>query len=288
MKVLFFGLGSIGQRYYNLLADNFNYDIFAYRSLNCVLPEKQNLWDWDSIDSIKPDVAIITNPTHMHIATAIQCAERGMHLFITKPIDCRNDYLLTHLKNLVETGGLTCYIAYPLRHLPIVQELKSERLNHSVLRFVCHTNLSKWRNYKTYSAKYSQGGGALLELSHELDMAAYLLGDVLKIRGSVFNLKGETDAEDVANVTLFHKGANTSFHSLSLVADVEERYVLVDGRWYDIVPDNVIYLDTLKYFFDNIGNVDINNNLTEASRLYELLWEFRDATHNNDMRQGWK
>ena len=290
MKVIFFGLGSIGQKYLRILSENFDWDIFAYRTRNLagVLPIKQNLWDWDSVDFIKPDVAIITNPTHLHIETAIRCAERGMHLLITKPLDCGLDFSLTHLKNVVTAKKLTACLAYPLRHLPVVKKLKAESFDHSTLKFVCHTDLSKWRDYKTYSAKYDEGGGVLLELSHELDLATYLLGDVLKMRGYTFDLGSETDAEDVANVTLFHKGGNISYHSLSLISNVEERYIQIGGDRHEIVPNDqdIMYINMFKYFFDNIGNVDIDNNLSEASRLYEVLWEFRDETHNNNMRTG--
>ena len=306
MKVLFFGLGSIGQKYYDLLRDNFDYDIFALRSnynkgdtiniqydsanfLLCnyygLLPASKNLWNWNEVDSIKPDVAIITNPTHLHIETAIKCAERGMHLFITKPVDCKSDYSFEHLKNIVQTKGLTSHIAYPLRHLPIVQKLKQEKYQNSTWKFVCHTNLENWREYQTYSAKYAEGGGVLLELSHELDLATYLLGDVLKIRGWTYNLPTTTDAEDVADITLFHENGNTSFHSLNIASKTEERYFMAGPDRYEVKVDDSVFLAQLRYFFDNIGEPKIMNSLFEASKLFNLLMEFRDATTNNNMRQ---
>jgi len=274
LKVLFFGLGSIGQKYHKLLSENFNYDIYAYRTRYSGIT---NIWDWDKVDKIKPDVAIITNPTHLHIETAIKCAERGMHLFITKPLDCKIPQPLTYLKNLVQTKGLTTHIAYPLRHLPIVQKLKQETYQHSIWKFVCSTNLADWRKYPTYSAKYSQGGGALLELSHELDLATYLLGDIIKMQGFTHNLNTETDAEDVADITLFHKNGNTSFHSLNIASKKEERYFMAGQERFEVEVDDSVFLDQLRYFFDHIGKL-IMNDIFEASKLFELLMEFRDAT----------
>ena len=289
MKVVFFGLGSIGQKYHRILSENFDCDIFAYRTRNLggVLPIKQNLWDWDSVYKVKPDVAFITNPTFLHIETAIKCAERGMHLFITKPIDCKIDYSLQHLKNIVAGKELTAFIAYPLRHLPVIQKLKQEKYDCSTWQFVCRSDLAKWRNYKTYSAKYAEGGGALLELSHELDLATYLLGPVMKIKGHTFSLRDDTDAEDVAELVLYHRNShvNVSYHSLSLASDVEERYFYYDGKRYDIVVDDSVYLEQLRYFFDHIGK-PIMNSIFEASKLFKLLMEFRNETTNNNMRQG--
>ena len=290
MKVLFFGLGSIGQRYRRLMTDNFNLDIFALRSPKIdrhndyfLKPLHHNLYNWDEVYCIKPDVAIITNPTYLHIETAIKCAERGMHLFITKPLDCRLNYSLTHLTNLIATKQLTSYLAYPLRHLPIVQELKKKKYYNSTWQFTCLTDLSKWRAYKTYSAEYAKGGGVLLELSHELDLAVYLLGDVLKISGFTFNLGNSTDAEDVAHVTLYHKSKNISYHNLSLICDTEQRYFEFENARYDVTVDDSVFLTELRYFFDHIGK-PIMNNVAEASKLFEPLMEFRDATTHNDMR----
>ena len=290
MKVLFFGLGSIGQRYYRLLRNNFDLDIFALRSPKAdrrndyfLQPLHHNLYNWDEVGCIKPDVAIITNPTYLHIETAIKCAERGMHLFITKPLDCRLDKL-TYLKDLISAKKLTSYIASPLRHLPIVQELKKNTYRGSTWRFTCFTNLSKWRPYKTYSAEYAKGGGVLLELSHELDLAAYLLGDVLKISGFTFNLGSSTDAEDIAHVTMRHKSGNVSYHNLSLVCDTEQRYFEFEDARYDVTVDDSVFLSELEYFFSHIDK-PIMNDVLEASKLFELLMEFRNATTDNDMRQ---
>jgi len=207
-----------------------------------------------------------------------------MHIFITKPLDCRLDNSLTHLTNLIATNGLTSYLSSPLRHLPIVQELKKEKYYSSVWKFTCLTDLSKWRSYKTYSAEYAKGGGVLLELSHELDLAVYLLGDVLKISGFIFNLGNSTDAEDVAYVTLYHKSGNISYHNLSLICDTEKRYFEFGNVKYDVVVDDSVFLSELRYFFDNIGK-PIMNNIAEASKLFKPLMEFRDATTDNHMRQ---
>ena len=290
MKVLFFGLGSIGQRYCRLLRDNFDLDIFALRSPKVswrneyfLKPLHHNLYNWDEVGQIKPDVAIITNPTYLHIETAIKCAERGMHLFITKPLDCRLDKL-TYLTNLIATKELTSYLASPLRHLPIIQELKKRTYRNSTWQFTCLTDLAKWRPYKTYSAEYAKGGGVLLELSHELDLAVYLLGDVLKISGFTFNLGTSTDAEDIAYVTMHHKSKNISYHNLSLICDTEERYFEFENVKYDVAVDDSVFLNELRYFFDHLGK-PIMNNISEASKLFEPLMEFRNATTNNDMRQ---
>ena len=92
MKVLFLGLGSIGKRHVRLLLKNFDHEVSALRSRKGQGTDIQigvkELVSWNEVDSTKYDVAFVTNPTSLHLRSALECAQRGMHLFIEKPIDC--------------------------------------------------------------------------------------------------------------------------------------------------------------------------------------------------------
>ena len=85
MKIILFGLGSIGSRYARLLKENFNHELYAYRHKRN--SKKNNLgikeiFDLKEIDKIKPDAAFITNPTYKHIEFATLCAKNGIDIFI--------------------------------------------------------------------------------------------------------------------------------------------------------------------------------------------------------------
>lgn len=90
MKIVFFGLGSIGKRHAKIILSNYQYDLYAFRS--GVSDQKnylgvKELYSWDEVSKLKPDIVFITNPTLLHIETAIMCAKLGCKLFIEKPID---------------------------------------------------------------------------------------------------------------------------------------------------------------------------------------------------------
>ena len=90
MKILICGVGSIGERHIrNLLTLGYE-DIILYRTSNSQLRSlNQNLKTFNNLDEAlvqKPDVAFITNPTSLHLNTAISCAMAGCHLFIEKPL----------------------------------------------------------------------------------------------------------------------------------------------------------------------------------------------------------
>ena len=79
-----------------------------------------------------------------------------------------------------------------------------------------------------------------------------------------------------------HKSNNISYHNLSLISDTEQRHFEFDHVKYDVKADDSVFLTELRYFFDHIGKPTMNN-IAEASKLFEPLMEFRDATTNNDI-----
>ena len=102
ITVLFFGLGSIGKTHARILKNNYNHELIAYRTKK---GQEQNdlkikeIYNIDDAFDEKPDIAFITNPTNLHIQTALECAKRNIALFIEKPITLRGKEA-RHLKHL--------------------------------------------------------------------------------------------------------------------------------------------------------------------------------------------
>lgn len=290
MKIIFFGLGQIGKRHLKLLQKHFDFDIYAFRSDqgHSRFESFDNVTEintWQQVDKIKPDIAFITNPTYLHIQTALQCAQREIKLFIEKPIghnlELLDDLLLT-CKNLIT------YIAYPFRHISYVINLKEKIKKEKVYyaRFVCSTHLLDWRNYSTYSAYAEQGGGAILDLSHEIDLATFLFGEIINIIG-VYSKKSDVtyDAEDCADIILEHKNNVTSNIHLDLFSG-ETRYISIqtEHNYYQQVLnicDDSLYLKQLKYFFDNIDDTRMMNNIHDASDMFRKVIQWKEEQDNS-------
>ena len=228
------------------------------------------------VDIYKPDVAFICNPTHRHIETAIHCAERGMPLFIEKPIGVNTKYL-DYLIRLVVEHNIPTYVAYPFRFHKDIKKIKlPEKLYHCTIQ--CHTDMSKWRDYETYSAKSSQGGGALLELSHEIDLAEYLFGEVEGIAGTIEHTgNAPTDGEDFAELTLKHRHSKTRA-VLNLGSKVERRTIGINSKIYPYETNDQMYLDQLRYFLGNTDNPKMMNCLPDASRLFRRIINFKEVS----------
>jgi predicted dehydrogenase len=308
LRILLIGLGSIGKRHARLIQRHFSHKVVALRTLrgqernDFGIPE---LNSWAEAEAQPFDVAFVTNPTNQHIETALRCAERGLHLFIEKPIDCRLD----GLERLVATSRarrLSAYVAYPLRHHPLMIALKERLGKRTVLHasMVCASYLPQWRPQQDYRKSHAcfqvQGGGVLLEMSHELDMAEYLFGPVLKIEGRLNRISDlTTDSDDCADLILRHGHGITNVH-LNLFSRQRRRFVEVDTAdgflRADLVTSqlmaisqgettcedypvdsDLMYLNQLRYFFDHLGHVDFDNSLARASGLFTQLITFRNA-----------
>jgi predicted dehydrogenase len=85
MKILICGLGSIGMRHLGNLRQLGHTDILLYRTGKSTLQDEAGLTlglpVYDSIEAALdqgPKIAVISNPSSLHIDTALQCAEGGM------------------------------------------------------------------------------------------------------------------------------------------------------------------------------------------------------------------
>ena len=159
--------------------------------------------------SFAPQIAIIASPATTHITTAQALAEAGVHLLIEKPLSAT----LVGVERLIRTCHQQCsvlLIAYNLRFLPSLQrfrDLLSEGVIGKVLSVRCESGqyLPSWRPNADYrcgvSARRELGGGALLELSHELDYMRWIFGDVEWVKASLTRQSSlEIDVEDSAHL----------------------------------------------------------------------------------------
>ena len=308
MKILLCGLGSIGKRHARLMQECFPYHrLVALRTFrgqeanDLGIPE---LRSWDEVDGQSFDVAFITNPTCLHLQYALECAKRRMHLFIEKPIDCALSGL-EDLLGLVQQARLTAYVAYPVRFHPVVRALKplvQAPILHS--RSHCASYLPAWRpghdHRASYSAHRDQGGGVLLDLSHDIDLIQCLFGDVERITGDLGRRSDVTvDAEDYADLILTHPAGRSTLH-LNYFSRTTERWIAIDTPESHIHADLVqsrihytsaaetwtrefpfergdMYRDQLRYFFANLSNPRLENNVADASRLFRQIIACRES-----------
>ncbi len=308
MKIVFFGLGSIGRKHMGILLKDCKYELYAFRSSK--LGEKpppgvKEIFTWKEFYQLKPDVVFITNPTSLHIKTAFRCARNNCKLFIEKPLG-NNKKGLAELINLIRRKKLVTYVAYNLRFHPAIKKLK-EYLNkyHFLhLQAVCTSYLPNWRPKrdfkKSYSAQKDLGGGALLDLSHEIDYISYLLGNITNVNGHFSRRSNLTiDTEDYADILVDTDSGPANIH-VDFFSHVKQRVIRIDFREMTIIADlingkveefknerpvrryylpddkNISYINQIGYFLENIDNPRMMNNVFESREVFAKIMEFKE------------
>lgn len=228
MRFLIVGCGSIGQRHLrNLIALGYE-DVIVVDPIETVITDINSNFgiagylNLDDALTESPDAVILANPTAYHIPSAIQAAKSGAHLLIEKPISHSMDYI-SELIIEVKAHNLVAMVAYSLRFfegINLIRDLLVDQVIGDVLHAQAEVGqyLPDWRpgvDYRiSYSAMANQGGGVVLDLSHEIDYLVWLFGPVRSVSsqmGKVSNL--EIDVEDTADMVMEHvSGIFSSLH----------------------------------------------------------------------------
>lgn len=207
MKLLLVGLGSIGQKHLSILNKMKGIELAALRTSKGLLNNSTPITTFYTLEealAFHPDGVIISNPTSLHVETALPFLKAGCKVLIEKPIDDRFEKAekLEPYKDLIR-------VAYCMRFHPIMQFLHvkfQEELPFKV-GFKRSFYLPKWHPYADYTKEYTAqrklGGGVIRTLSHELDLAIHWFGeptDVIGVTDKVSFLSIDTD--DYAFFTL--------------------------------------------------------------------------------------
>jgi predicted dehydrogenase len=214
-RVLIVGLGSIGSRHLRLarhLLPNAEIKVLRHQETNSV-PEFSNGCMSSIVEALEfsPQIAVIANPATFHLKPAQSLAEAGVNLLIEKPLSDS----VEGISKLIETcraGNTTLATGYNLRFSPSMQHFRQVLKNGIIgeifsVRCEVGQYLPTWRPSTDYrqgvSAKRILGGGALLELSHEIDYLRWIFGDVEWVRSTLSKQSDlEIDVEDSASLTI--------------------------------------------------------------------------------------
>lgn len=228
LPVLVVGGGSIGQRHLGNLVElgvrrvgvvetsETRRDQLRERGF-ATYPELSN-----GLEAIEPECVIVATPPASHIEIADRAVDAGADVLIEKPLSNRLDGVQSFIEK-VRSGQHVVRVGYNLRYHPGLRRLKelvdSDQLGRIWwLRAEFGQYLPDWRpstDYRrTYTAHRNQGGGILLDASHEVDYVMWILGaptDMVSMVGRSSDL--EVDVEDNATVLLrFDDGAQADIH----------------------------------------------------------------------------
>jgi predicted dehydrogenase len=274
-KILVCGAGSIGQRHIKNL-QNLNINVSAWRSRKELVKElsdqyKINVYTDFDCALERVDAVVVATNTNKHIDIALKSIDKGKAIFIEKPI-AKSLSEVTPLVNKVSKNNNIIEIGFQLRAHPNlikIYDLTRQKLFGPLYtyRAVVGQRLDKWRpgtDYReSYSASEDRGGGALLDLIHEIDLINWLTGGIEKVYGNVSNVSDlEMSADDLVNITLINKNGAVGQIQMDMVSPEYRRNLelvyrdaiiywdYVSGKLYKKMNGKVLLLDETPKTFE--------------------------------------
>lgn len=265
----------------------------------------------DEIIQLQVQFAIIASPAPFHAQHAIPLIKAGIPVLIEKPVSVTQ----TDAQALIDAEAqykTPVSVGYCLRYLPSAQQVR-QMIQEGVIGNLYNAfieigqYLPDWRPTKDYretvSAKTELGGGVLLELSHELDYAQWILGS-LTPKYVVLRASEELGLEVEDNADLLMttaKGAVVNIHLdfLQRKAHRKCRFIGSEGciEW-DLIRNEVVlikakeqqeiysapewdknqmYLEMVTDFIKKInGQPNQSISLQEAERTVGLIVEMKE------------
>lgn len=229
INLLVVGAGSVGKRHMKNFAD-------LGCLVSCVDPRSDRLQEAASMlplqssyltlsEAWKSDEfegAVICSPTAYHASQAMDCVRQSVPVLLEKPLSVDAATAQPLLHGATETNVPTL-LGYTYRWWPPLVELRRRLLRGDIgiplhARFVMGAHLADWHPWERYQeffmAKQTEGGGALLDESHFLDLALWLFGTPSAVSARVERLSNlEIDTDDNVDATLIYEsGLRITIH----------------------------------------------------------------------------
>lgn len=260
-NALVVGRGSIGQRHADILSQlNMHVEFVSNRGQPIGFRSIA-----EAIAAKAPDYVVITNDTaaHVHTLEQLSCHYNGCVL-VEKPFSHATwpDDVLAPFSQVA--------VAYPLRFHPAIVAFRSwytkdvpgDALN---ALFYCGQYLPDWRPERPYQESYSasaeKGGGVVLDLSHEIDLAIFLLGtlEIKHVMGGRWS-DLQIDTEDIALIHASAASAQGVHIQLDYVNKTARRFILINFERSSVYIDlvkNLVEVNGIALPTDNIGRDEI-------------------------------
>ena len=306
MKLLFVGLGGVGQRHLrNSLSINPGAEIHSFRERGLTfeisndlktdtttnIDEKYNITNhptFMSAISASPDAVIISNPSSMHFEIFSKCIENKIPCFIEKPLAVSTDGL-PEILSMAQESNLTTMVGFQLRFNPVIKELKriiNDKESGKILSFraeVCEymPGFHPYEDYRNlYCSKKELGGGVVLTQIHELDLIIYLFGTPEKVMAYGGKLSSlDIDVEDSVDILMQKEDFSLSLR-MDYLQNPRRRSGVIYGEndWveYDLVNLSIEFGSGKKLRWDDF---DRNNMfIDEMKDFFKSMEENRESS----------
>jgi predicted dehydrogenase len=264
MRFLVIGIGHAGERHIKNLKLLGEHDILVYDKnidtfrQDVSLPDKTSqqsrleyMIDTYGVKYFDPknlygdiDAFIICTPPSSHMEYIIQGIQRYAHVFVEKPISNSLTYL-DWVEQTSKNKGLVIQIGYQIRFMPGMQKIKvlidNGRIKDiSSIAAMFGQYLPDWHPGEDYKLSYtghkSEGGGIILDASHEIDYVLWLINSRVKSVScaAVKSSNLDIDTEDTAHIIITFENGVIAYIHLDMTSKQYTRFCVID---YDKIQE---------------------------------------------------
>jgi len=166
-------------------------------------------------DSAQLDCVLVATPTSTHFEAASDALERGLHVFVEKPL-CLDPVQSKRLAELAQARNRASQVGYHNRFIGTFRELR-RLVRAGALGEVYHISGSAFgqvvirpKSGSTWRSKKSEGGGCLHDYaSHVVDLMNFIVGPPERVLGAQLRRIYSKDVEDAVYATFrYSSGAS--------------------------------------------------------------------------------
>lgn len=243
------------------------------------------------------DLLFICLPPFAHTDEVELAAQRGIHIFIEKPIALRSEDAWQMVK-VTESAGIKTQVGFMFRFGTAIDELKrmiesgeAGRVGLMTARYFCNSLHSYW-----WRDREKSGGQLVEQVIHMFDLMRYIMGDPV----SVYSRQENIFHKDVADYTVEDVSATVVTFAGGAMGTINATNGAIPNKWindYRIVAQNVVaeFTDANHALFHHTDDVNRAPTQIDSDRSFyieeirDLIQAIRtDGKTRTPMREGAK
>jgi predicted dehydrogenase len=217
LRVGLIGAGWIGQQHAQTLGEREDVTLAAVCDVDAGRADAiaagtgaEVFTDWRMmLDTAAPDAVWVCTPPATHLGPAVEVLDRGIPLYLEKPIARSLEDAATIAAAAARTGTV-CAIGYQWHALELLDGARQVLAGRPVGCLVAES--IGWTQSRPWFLNRAQGGGNLLERgSHHIDLARALAGEVVAVQAAASSVRlaphpdgaaGTDDIDDAVTLVL--------------------------------------------------------------------------------------
>jgi predicted dehydrogenase len=163
------------------------------------------------------DAVLLLTPPKLHKEQIKQAAKAGKHIFCEKPLSMNSDETKEVLQ-VCKEENVKLLVGYQMRFdgkYSKIKELISRKVLGEIIggQGLHFANAFEWPSITKFQKDKDQGGGALFEMMHFVDLSSWFFGKAVSVQSQILTRTKKSTVDDSAYLSIkFEKDIHVSLH----------------------------------------------------------------------------